>query len=1152
MNMHEENLSQFSLLAAEAVDELWSMLANDSAAGAATGAAGAGQALPGFIGVMQRIEEAAAASAMDGLQSVCAMVEANLQTLYTEGRELDSAQLLLLEEWPELLMGYVISQGDASAIDLLLENMAAAPWPLPLGDADVGLLKQLLILTPAEETASASVAEESEVTPPPQELSVSAPVMPPESITENMAVELSSAIVDSSVSPAPVAPPADAQEVDSEMIIMLNKEFSLMTEQIAEDLAAAVSAQFSAQERRVALTNYTELIERLGMAAESVGLVALAKVFARFKQVLMEIGADVSAAQQTLLEQLPGRVSSYLAWPNDASSCAALIDLLADAAWSTPIAPDEVEIWIRALSNVELLESSESKIERQSEATEADVSLELPDDINAELLDGLLQELPMQTSAFTTAIERVSAGLGSASDISRAMRAAHTLKGAANTVGVRGIANLTHHLEDILVALSEENAMPDRELAAMLVNAGDCLEAMSEALMGVGPIPEQAQDVFQSVLDYANRIDREGVTAVASGELSTVEQEVVKSEGANHKVTNQEASPHDQGQGLRVSAPVVDELLRLAGETLISNSQIQDRLRQTVKQAEAMQQQQNLFSQLVAELENLVDIRGIAAPQEKSRDKDDFDPLEFDNFSELHTVTRRLIEASSDSQQILAQVNEQFTTLGDLLEVQQRLQMANQHAVIRTRLVPVSSVASRLQRSVRQTCRLLDKQVELVITGDTTNIDSNVLTDLMDPLMHILRNAVDHGIDDPEARVAAGKSPTGRIELSFAREGNSIVVRCKDDGVGLDYEAIRRIAESKGMIPPERNPSPEELARLILVNGFSTRDETTQVSGRGIGMDVVYNRVLQMKGTLALNSSRGLGLAVELRLPATLLSAHTLIVRHGEKLLAVSSRGVEDIHYITLEQIEKIGTQQIYRTGNAVHTLVKLETLLALPADRREADRLGFPVLLTRMDDGAISAVLVQEVIDGREVVLKNFGRYVPKIQGSIGAVILGDGSVAPVIDLVELLRVPVQHQLSEQSADQPGSADQHHEAHELRTALVVDDSLTARRAAAKVMKDAGYTVRTAIDGLEAVSILQNFVPDVMLVDMEMPRMNGLELTAHVRNAERTKHIPVIMITSRSTEKHRQQGKAAGVDVYLTKPFSEEVLLNHVVNLSGH
>jgi chemosensory pili system protein ChpA (sensor histidine kinase/response regulator) len=485
-------------------------------------------------------------------------------------------------------------------------------------------------------------------------------------------------------------------------------------------------------------------------------------------------------------------------------------------------------------------------------------------------------------------------------------------------------------------------------------------------------------------------------------------------------------------------------------------------------------------------------------------------------------------------------------TLEELLQVQQRLQTESHHAVIRTRLVPVSSVVSRFHRGVRQTCRLLDKQVTLEIKGDNTSIDSNVLNELMDPLMHVLRNAVDHGIEAPEVRAAAGKPLVGKIELSFAREGNTILVRCTDDGAGLDYPAIWRIAEGKGLLEPEREPSPDELARLILVNGFSTREDATQVSGRGVGMDVVYSRVLEMKGTLALNSARGSGLSVELRLPATLLSAHTLVVRHRDKLIAVSSHGVEDIHYVTLDQIEQVGNLQYYRAGDAVHTLVKLENLLDLPEDRREEHRLGFPVLLTRTDNGAIKGVLVQEVLNGREVVLKNFGRYVPKIQGTVGAVILGDGSVAPVIDLVELLRTPVQYMMRKQFASDRASLE---DADGALTALVVDDSLSARRAASKLMQDAGFKVRTAIDGLEAVSILQSFVPNVMLVDMEMPRMNGIELTAHMRDSARTREVPVIMITSRSTEKHRQLGREAGVDVYLTKPFSDDVLIDHVDRL---
>jgi chemotaxis protein histidine kinase CheA len=1133
--MHKENLTQFSLRAADALDEMWGVMMDQLSA--TEEMADAERTLKRYIDLMRRLGELADNSGMVGLQSACVMVEANLEEIQHEERVLTRAEFDLLAAWPELLLGFVMSQGDSSAAEAMVQHLMQPAWPLPMSDADAAVLQHMLSETAAAATATDStagldmtgLAAEPESTPP------SAP---------------SASVMQE------IQPPSAAQQVEGAMLAMLSKEIALIVESLQEELAMIASPEHTAEDKRAALENYKEVLGRLALAAESVGLTALGALLLRLADLISDTAGEMSPEQRALLEQLPERVTTYLAWPADGGACAELVDMLLDAAWNTPLANEAAEAWISALANVELVESDEHKPERQIEATPADVSLALPDDINAELLDGLLQELPVQTSAFTTAIERLATGRGSAKDVERAMRAAHTLKGAANTVGVRGIANLTHHLEDILVALSEANAMPDRALANMLINAGDCLEAMSEALMGVGPEPEQAQEVLQDVLDSANRIDHEGITGGQTGLVPAERQEVERQhEELVQEQGKSEPLAPNMAHALRVPATVVDELLRLSGETLISNSQIQERLRITSQQAEGIRQQMQSFQQLVTELEHLVDVRGVAAPEQTLRREGDFDPLEFEHFSELHTVTRRLVEAANDAQLMQKQVNEQLNTLEDLLEVQQRLHMDSQHAVMRTRLVPVSSVVSRLQRSVRQTCRLLDKQVALEIKGDNTSIDSNVLNELIDPLMHILRNAVDHGIEEPALRQAAGKPLNGNIELSFAREGNTIVVRCKDDGAGLDYAAIRRIAEGKGMLEPLREPSSDELARLILVNGFSTREDATQVSGRGVGMDVVYSRVLEMKGTLALNSQRGTGLAVELRLPATLLSAHALVVRHRDKLIAISSHGVEDIHYITVDQIEQLGTQRVYRVGDAVHSLVKLESLLDLPGDRREADRLGFPVLLTRTDSGATKGVLVQEVINGREVVLKNLGRYVPKARGTIGAVILGDGSVAPVIDLVELLRTPAQYEHGKAIAQMAGKVSdasaRSEEAAGALTALVVDDSLSARRAAAKVMQDAGFRVRTAIDGLDAVKMLQSFVPSVMVVDMEMPRMNGIELTAHVRDSARTKNVPVIMITSRSTEKHRKMGKDAGVNVYLTKPFSDEVLVDHVGRLLG-
>ncbi|MDO8989605.1 MAG: response regulator [Sideroxyarcus sp.] len=1120
--MLKERLLHLSQTAAEPLDELWSVTSGDALLNAQAGEIE--PLLDRCIELMLGIGSAAAEDNMlDGVQSVSARGIENLLVLKREKRTLTSTEAGLVSTLAELLLGYVISEGDAAAGEMLVQHLMQSGWPLPLNEADAAALRFMLMEVPAMNSAAGMPAAPAAAESP----SVAEPL-----------------------------PPMELQKVDGEMLSMLGKEFARMDDQLLGDLTAIVDPQLDPDGRRVALDNFAELLERLAVAARSIEMTALGAVFSRLVYTLPPFASEIKPEQHALLMQLPARIADYLAAPQNEVAASALAGLLADTVWRTPVDADALLQWIYALVNVEIVAGEKQHTERQERAEAADVSLTLPDDINQELLDGLLQELPVQTSAFTSAIERLAAGEGNAKDVERAMRAAHTLKGAANTVGVRGIANLTHHIEDILAALSEADAMPDRALANLLINAGDCLEAMSEALMGVGSAPEQALEVLQEVLDCANRIDHDGVfaamtaPAAARHEPEAQTQRIVPQEKPEPLHQDKPDMLPQQGNVLRVPAPVVDELLRLAGETLISNSQIQERLRTTAQQSGEIKRQLQSFQQLVAELEHLVDVRGVAAPEQDMRGKGDFDPLEFEHFSELHTVTRRLVEAANDAQQMQTQVNEQLHTLGDLLEVQQRLHMDSQHAVIRTRLVPVSSVVSRLQRSVRQTARLLDKQVTLEIKGDNTSIDSNVLNELMDPLMHVLRNAVDHGIEASGVRAALGKPATGNIELSFARTGNSIVVRCKDDGAGLDYAAIRRIAESKGMlVEPEHEPSPDELARLILVNGFSTRDDTTQVSGRGVGMNVVYSRMLDMKGSLALNSERGAGLSVELRLPATLLSAHTLVVRHCGKLVAVSSHGVEDIHYITADQIEQVGAQQIYRAGDNVHALVRLETLLDLPADRREADRLGFPVLLTRADNGVAKGVLVQEVLSGQEVVLKNFGRYVPKINGTVGAVILGDGTVAPVVDLVELLRTPAQRLQRKPLAfaraqdaaeeDSPGTL----------TALVVDDSLSARRAASAVMQDAGYRVRTAIDGLEAVNMLQKFVPSVMLVDMEMPRMNGIELTAHVRDSARTKNVPVIMITSRSTEKHRKMCTDAGVNVYLTKPYNDDVLIEHVQRL---
>jgi chemosensory pili system protein ChpA (sensor histidine kinase/response regulator) len=1099
----EEKLQQFGQLAAEAMDELMMLMMDNPAVTEDAGAAG--RMLRRYGELARRIGQLACDSGLSGLQSVCSLAETNILLLEGEARALTVDECALLEGWPMLLFGYMSNQADRESSMALMQSLSA-DWPMTL----------------PEESAAEELERLMEQTSPP------------------------AAAADSF---ADVSSGTGTQQVEREMLAILASELEQMGEQF--NTGSAVVAPGAPGGQQEALNNYRDFLERLKVTVESVGLSALAALFERLGQQIETMTAGLSAEQQALLQQLPGRLAAYLAAPNDENACAALAALLADAVWPVPAAQDAVSMWQRALGNVQLLESATHAPVRPARAASEDVSLELPNDVNPALLDGLLQELPVQVAAFTAAIARIANGEGNLKDAERAMRAAHTLKGAANTVGVPGIANLTHHLEDILVALIDAGKMPQRALAGVLINAADCLEVMSEFLLAIGPAPGQALEVLQEVLDHANRIDREGV---ASDELEAATPAWPAPMGSPAGQDSTETRPEDTSpaveQSLRVPAPVVEELLRLAGETLISNSQIQEHLNQSIAQAAIIRKQHQLFQQLVTELEELVDIRGVDSPQqEAARRVSGFDALEFEHYSELHTISRRLIEAATDAQEMTGAVEMQLSTLDELLEEQRRLQTANQHAVMRTRMVAVNSVVSRLQRGVRQTGRLLDKQVELTIKGENTTIDSHVLNDLMDPLMHILRNAVDHGIEPADQRAAAGKPPHGRIEMTFAREGNSIAVRCRDDGAGLDYAAIRRIAERKGMLKPEHEHTEDELARLVLMPGFSTRENASQVSGRGVGMDVVYSRVQEMKGMLALSSRTGQGLSVELRLPATLLATHTLIVRQRERRLAISSRGVEDIRYGTRAQIVETGSKLFFQEGERMYSLVGLEELLSMSYDRRAHDKEGFPVLLTRMADGTVSAIMAQEILESREVVMKKFGRYVPRAKGVIGAVMLGDGGVVPVIDLVELLDVPIQRTLAALDEESLAGIEQQEEKHVTR-ALVVDDSLSARRAMAQVLKDAGYEVRTANDGLDAVSVLEKFVPDIILSDMEMPRMNGIELTANVRHAERTKHVPIIMITSRATEKHRQMSTAAGVNVHIVKPFSDDALLQHVSRLT--
>lgn len=1079
------------------------MLLEDATTQAAPGQAARPEARPAPsdpLAVLESLAEQAGQDGQQGLQDACLLLAEALN----EGP--DAEALKLLAAWPDLVAAYRQDPIPAtSAIMRLLHNPALN---LPLGEDEFAMLEAMLLEDATKRTESLE-----------QPKTVDAPK---EGLSRGPGTE------------GPVqADPRERLHTLPPKVRELVELLFMQAEMIDAKLRAVALddpglAAEDSQEVR-------EHLERFISAARTVGFAGLAQlceaVDANVQRFLTQSPA-FTAEQLGLLSAWQGEVKHYLVASGDGDAGQNLLAHLQDPGWPLPLSAEARAAALEQLRSLDVNEWGRDEPSRQQTATEADVSLRLPEDVNQELLDILLQELPSYTQQFSEAVQRLQ-GEGGQQGIEVAQRLAHTLKGSANTVGIKGIAVLTHHLEDILLICAKERKLPNHALLNALIDATDCLEAMSDALLGRGEEPTEAQAVLQEILDWANRIDREGLP----------EQD----EPAPHREERREereparAKPEAPAQAaaVRVSNELIENLFRLSGESIILNGQAQERVRRVRAHLQAMQAQFELLRELGAELDALIDLKDLSG-RGRSSVAQDFDALEMDQYNELHTASRRMVEAAVDAREFGLDARKDLDLMDELLDYQHSLVIESQGAVMQTKLVPIASIIPRLQRSLRQTCRLTGKQADLNLLGGHLMIDGDTLNTLVDPLMHLLRNAVDHGIEDGAERQAMGKTPGGHVAFEFESEGNNILVRCRDDGRGLDFGAIRAAAERRGLLQPGQAASEEELQRLILQPNFSSRTQSTQTSGRGVGMDVVRVQVLAMGGSLSLRSEAGRGLTVELRVPLPLSRTHALLAYVGQYRVVISNKGLNQVFYSSVgEVLDMAGEPRLLLEGT-LYPVVKLGNLLHVPEHRREQRPHG-AILLVQNED-QVTAVLVDSITDSRDVVVKSLGYYIAKIPGIAGATILGDGTVTPVIDVPELLRAPL---LAARQAEE-ASEEQADGAAGVPTIMVVDDSLSNRRALEQILVDVGFKVRTAHDGVEAAELLAHFRPAVVLTDLEMPRMNGIELAAHIRAQPQCKNLPVIMITSRTTQRHRKLAEDAGVDFYLTKPVREDDLLDRI------
>ncbi|VUD62020.1 Chemotaxis protein CheA [Thalassocella blandensis] len=862
-----------------------------------------------------------------------------------------------------------------------------------------------------------------------------------------------------------------------------------------------------------------------------------------------------------------------------------------------------------------------------TEVREEMLSLEIPPDVRPELLQGMLIELPEQMRQFE---QSVTAFLRTDqfSDLAQAQRVAHTIKGAANTVAIQGLANLTHYTEDLMETAAKHLDSAPTGFEDLLIQLSDCLATTAEFLNHEGPAPTDLKDVLQMLFDWLNqlkhgdtgkhvsdnkpsveanaekvekvekdtnsksqtaRTDSAGVkhnqahekreqndtalstdtesdltplhdvkTTVEASASAVATQNTLKdtSSAATHTVAQvNPLSEDDSGKAVEENERFINlpesrahELLRLSGEVQIANNQVNSQIGSMQNSLVQTERFHNQIKEMASELETLVQTQSALKAASQKQSDDEIDPLEMDRFNELHTFANQLLELTTDSYESISNIEQQIRELNTLNLQQKRLNDDNQHILLQLNLTSAEQLTSRFMRCVRQACRLTGKSANLSIEGEKLLLDNRVLNRIADPIMHLLRNAIDHGLEaSSEIRERAGKTAEGNLKLSFINHGDTIKIECQDDGRGLNYGRIQETAIKRGLLPENIEANENLLNQIICMPGFSTRESASQTSGRGIGLDSAIADIRALKGHVSIESEKDKGCKFTITVPTSILTSHALLVqcstRKAMQHYAITSRAFEQIIYVEANDFiqNQDGVFFEYKEKQIpVHTLNELLGVITLQDEEATA------ILITKREDGQHIAIAVERIVASQAFVIKPLNRYSYPVPGVIGATILGDGTVSPVIDLHELPSMNLTPEEFNLVQDQRAKiiAEQRANYVEPPAALIVDDSLSARRTLAQFVADLGMNVYTAKDGFDAISVMEERKPSLMLVDLEMPRMNGLELTAHIRGRQEFKDIPVIMITSRSTSRHMEMARRAGVTKYLTKPWSDDELMS--------
>ncbi len=935
---------------------------------------------------------------------------------------------------------------------------------------------------------------------------------------------------------------------------------------------------------------YADFCTRSSQATESLGLIGLAWAASSLAHMLQPMPQSPLEARQSaapLLAHWPDFFMAYLdGWSHGDLADVDIAGLLADLAHANKLVlweEDQLRELEALLKSPPSMDDQQAALLPKFELPDAQaMSLQIPEDSDADILDGFLAEGPAQIEQLSNIVAELATGQVSAAQLELAHRNAHTLKGTAAISGIRGIATLAHALEDVLEAFRQEDFVAPAGLHQVMAASCDQLDMALNHLANKTPMTRDFEQVTCQLHAWAGHLQgiqvppdlllSDGVqpsdvitTRPTQLPLIQIDDEAVTAvaEAAGNQTQNDGQS--DEDPQVRISAKALDKVFRAVNELAIGLLRLRTQNDELMNRFGALAGLDQVAALRLAEIESLVVLQGLGraaettgaagktgagvathvtprggasagvssnAPQEQQAG---FNALEMDRYNELTGSTQALNEAMNDLRAARAELLPALRDVNVLTQRQLDIAREARYQIAQARLRPLSGLRARLRRTVRQTCVAVGKRASINISGDDLRVDAAVLGPLSEALLHLLRNSVDHGIEAPDERLALGKPEEGSIEVNFAARGSGVVITITDDGRGLDYSAILNKAQWSGLVPVDAELTDEEIGRLIFLPGFTTRSAVTETSGRGVGLDAVAQAVSSLQGNIAVSSELGFGTEFRLFVLSSIGTVHALLLEaDGEKFLVPSTQ---------LERAEPapftVDVPTEVADLSAGMPVVSLPQLLH-GASQTE-DRVGAsnkPSLVVNVD-GTLRRIEVDRIIEAREYLVSPPPELIDSMPGISGVATLADGSLALMLDLIDLSRRPLPVQAQGLRDLQAALQEQQH-------VLVVDDSSSVRNTIGALLRDENYKVTLARDGLEAMRAMLDGRFSVILTDLEMPQLNGFELTEFIRNRSDQPNVPVIMLTSRGQDKHREHALSVGVNAFLIKPYSDQNLLDTV------